>query len=127
MFELRKTFRFEAAHSLPNVPAGHQCARLHGHSFSAEIVVRGALDPHLQWVVDYADISAVCKPVFDELDHNHLNVIAGLENPTSEVVCLWLWRRISSDLSGLYAITVRETCNSACTYFGPTAAPMPEV
>ncbi|MBM4342700.1 MAG: 6-carboxytetrahydropterin synthase QueD [Deltaproteobacteria bacterium] len=121
MFELRKTFRFEAAHSLPNVPAGHKCARLHGHSFRAEVVVRGALDPKLQWVIDYADLKAVCQPWFDQLDHNHLNEIEGLDNPTSEVVCQWLWTRIAPRLPGLHAITVRETCTSACTYYGPTA------
>ena len=118
MFELRKTFTFEAAHSLPHVPVGHKCARLHGHSFSAEIVVRGGLHPKLQWVCDYADIKAACQPIFDELDHNHLNEIAGLENPTSEVLCLWLWSKLALQLSGLYSITVSETCNSACTYYG---------
>lgn len=122
MFELRKTFRFEAAHSLPNVPAGHKCARLHGHSFAAEIAVRGGLDPALQWVVDYAEVKSACQPFFDELDHNHLNSIEGLDNPTSEVVCLWLWQRIAPRLPGLHAITVRETCTSACTYYGPRPA-----
>lgn len=120
MFELRKTFRFEAAHSLPYVPPGHKCARLHGHSFEAEVVVRGALDPKLQWVCDYADIKAACQPAFELLDHNHLNAIAGLENPTSEVICRWLWQQFALHLRGLHAITVSETCTSTCTYYGET-------
>ena len=67
--ELRKTFQFEAAHKLPNVPAEHKCARLHGHSFRVEIVVAGECDPRLGWLMDYADISEGFKPLMDRLDH----------------------------------------------------------
>ena len=55
--ELRKTFQFEAAHKLPNVPADHKCARLHGHSFRVEVVVCGECDPHMGWLMDYSEIS----------------------------------------------------------------------
>ena len=43
--ELYKDFRFEAAHSLPNVPEGHKCARLHGHSFFVRLTITGDVDP----------------------------------------------------------------------------------
>lgn len=119
MFELRKTFHFEAAHRLPHVPAGHKCGRLHGHSFAVDIEVRGTLDGQVGWVVDYGDIKAACAPVFDQLDHYFLNDIEGLDNPTSEVLAMWLWQRIAPQLPGLWAITVRETCTTACTYRGP--------
>ena len=82
--ELRKTFQFEAAHRLPNVPPGHKCARLHGHSFRLEIRVRGPLDPTLGWVMDFADIKAAFQPIYEQLDHHYLNDVPGLENPTSE-------------------------------------------
>jgi queuosine biosynthesis protein QueD len=118
-FELAKTFRFESAHLLPHVPEGHKCGRLHGHSFRVEVVVTGAADPHTGWVVDYGDITAVVRPIVDQLDHRYLNEIAGLENPTSEVLCAWLWRHLALKLPDLSAITVRETCTTACTYRGP--------
>ena len=38
---LYKDFSFEAAHRLPNVPDGHKCARLHGHSFHVRVSVDG--------------------------------------------------------------------------------------
>lgn len=116
--EIFKEFGFEAAHRLPHVPAGHKCARLHGHSFRVEVHVSGPLDAQLGWVMDYGDIKDIVKPVIRELDHHYLNEIAGLENPTSENIARWLWRRLSDTLPGLCRIVVRETCTSGCAYEG---------
>jgi 6-pyruvoyltetrahydropterin/6-carboxytetrahydropterin synthase len=73
--ELRKTFQFEAAHLLPHLPKSHKCRRLHGHSFKVEIAVTGECDKKLGWVMDYADISTVFKPIWEKLDHYYLNKI----------------------------------------------------
>jgi 6-pyruvoyltetrahydropterin/6-carboxytetrahydropterin synthase len=116
--EIFKEFGFEAAHRLPNVPAGHKCARLHGHSFRVEVHVRGPVDERMGWVMDFADLKAAVKPVIDQLDHYYLNEIAGLENPTSEVLARWLWARLRPSLPTLARIVVRETCTSGCTYHG---------
>ena len=116
--ELRKTFQFEAAHKLPNVPAEHKCARLHGHSFRVEVVVAGECDPHFGWLMDYADISAAFKPLLDQLDHYYLNDIPGLENATSENVAKWIWDQLKPSLPLLAAIEVAETCQSRCVYRG---------
>ena len=113
-----KEFGFEAAHRLPNVPAGHKCARLHGHSFRVEVHVRGPLDPSLGWVMDFGDLKAAWKPLHEALDHRYLNDIPGLENPTSEVLAQWLWARLQPALPGLTRIVVRETCTSGCVYEG---------
>lgn len=117
--ELTKTFRFEAAHRLPHVPADHKCYRMHGHSFAVEVVIEGEIDPAMGWLVDYAEITAVVEPLLkQELDHRTLNDVPGLENPTSEQLAVWLWRRLDSRLTGLAAITVHETCAARCTYRG---------
>ncbi|WP_300621905.1 6-carboxytetrahydropterin synthase QueD [Dokdonella sp.] len=118
--EISKTFHIEAAHRLPNVPEGHKCARLHGHSFRVEVQVSGPLDPHLGWVMDFADIKSAFAPVFDQLDHRYLNEIPGLENPTSEVLARWIWERLKPSLPLLSSISVHETCTSACRYAGPS-------
>jgi 6-pyruvoyltetrahydropterin/6-carboxytetrahydropterin synthase len=117
--EIFKEFTFEAAHRLPNVPAGHKCARLHGHSFRAEIHVRGEIDPRMGWVMDFADIKAAFQPFYDRLDHHYLNEIEGLENPTSENLARWIWERMEPLLPGLSRVVVRETCTSGCVYTGP--------
>lgn len=116
--EIYKEFGFEAAHRLPNVPAGHKCARLHGHSFRVQVHVRGPLDAQLGWVMDYGDIKALVKPVIRELDHYYLNEIPGLENPTSENIARWMWQRLQGTLPGLCRIVIKETCSSGCVYEG---------
>ena len=117
--DISKTFRIEAAHRLPQVPAGHKCARLHGHSFAVEVHVRGPLDPQLGWVMDFADIKAAFAPLYDQLDHNYLNEIPGLENPTSEILARWIWQNLKPRLPLLARIVVHETCTSASIYDGP--------
>ena len=116
--ELTKQFRFESAHRLPNTPEGHKCRRLHGHSFRVTVEVKGEVDEEAGWLIDYADIKAAWKPLGERLDHYFLNEIEGLENPTSENLARWIWKRLKPELPLLSALTVHETCSSACTYRG---------
>jgi 6-pyruvoyltetrahydropterin/6-carboxytetrahydropterin synthase len=117
--ELSKEYGFEAAHRLPNTPPGHKCQRMHGHSYRIEVTIAGPVDEHAGWLQDFADITAVVKPLLDrELDHRTLNDVAGLENPTAELLCVWLWSRLKPQLPLLSAITVHETCAARCTYRG---------
>jgi 6-pyruvoyltetrahydropterin/6-carboxytetrahydropterin synthase len=116
--EIFNRFSLEAARRLPNLPAGHPCSRLHGHSFQVEVHVSGPLDPVLGWVLDFADIQRAWQPVHAALDHRCLNDIPGLENPTSEHLARWLWTRLKGDLPGLSRIVVMETLASGCVYRG---------
>lgn len=116
--EISKTFHIEAAHRLPNVPEGHKCARLHGHSFRVGIHVSGPLDPRLGWVMDFADIKQAFAPLFEQLDHHYLNEVEGLENPTSEHLARWIWQRLKPSLPLLSRVEVQETCTSGCSYTG---------
>lgn len=115
---LFKSFGFESAHRLPKLPATHKCSRLHGHSFRCEVGVEGPLDPATGWVMDYADIKKAFQPVEAALDHNYLNEIAGLENPTSEVIAKWIWDRLKPVLPGLSVVILHETCTARCEYRG---------
>ena len=115
---LFKEFTFEAAHRLPHVPEGHKCARLHGHSFAVRISVDGEVGEQSGWVMDFGDIKAAFKPLYDRLDHYYLNEIPGLENPTSENLACWIWRELSPSLPQLSAVEIRETCTSGCIYLG---------
>ena len=113
-----KEFTFEAAHRLPNVPRGHKCGRLHGHSYRVEIHVDGTVDQDVGWVIDFADIKKAYKPVAEELDHNFLNEVEGLANPTSENLTRWIWQKLKPSLPLLSQVTVRETCTSGSVYCG---------
>jgi len=115
---LVKEFRFEAAHLLPNVPAGHKCSRLHGHSFKIELGLWGPVNPSTGWFIDFGEIDEIWQPLYTTLDHHYLNEIEGLENPTSENLARWLWDRIKPKLSALERVTVFETCDARCEYEG---------
>lgn len=115
--EIFHEFSFEAAHRLPNVPAGHKCARLHGHSYRLAVHVSGDVGAESGWVMDFADIKAAFAPLLDQLDHRYLNEVPGLENPTSEVLARWVWQRLADALP-LSQVVVRETCTSGCVYRG---------
>ena len=114
---LTRDYRFEAAHSLPRVPEGHKCRRMHGHSYQVRVAIEGEIDPSLGWLIDFSDVDAVVEPVVAELDHRVLNDIDGLDNPTSEVLALWLWRRLAGRLP-LAEIEVAETVDSRCSVRG---------
>lgn len=116
--EIFKEFTFEAAHYLPNVPEGHKCRRLHGHSFRVRICVEGPVGEESGWVMDFADIKAAFKPIHKRLDHYLLNEIDGLENPTSEHLARWIWRRLKPGLPNLSKVVVHETCTSGCEFRG---------
>lgn len=117
--DLRRTFQFEAAHLLPHLPETHKCRRLHGHSFQVEIVVTGDVDPAFGWVMDYADVKAAFKPLWERLDHYYLNEVKGLENPTSENLAIWIWNELKPHLPLLSEVVVAETCTAKCVYRGP--------
>jgi 6-pyruvoyltetrahydropterin/6-carboxytetrahydropterin synthase len=116
---LWKEFRFEAAHRLPNMPHGHKCGRLHGHSFQLEVHLEGPVDPRTGMLVDYADIKHAFAPLQEQLDHHYLNEIVGLENPTSENIVRWVWERLRPTLPHLCRLVLRETCTVGCVYEGP--------
>ena len=116
--DIFKRFSIEAAHRLPNVPDGHKCARLHGHSFQVEVHVSGDPGADTGWVMDFSDIKAAFAPLHAQLDHHYLNDVEGLENPTSERLASWIWDRLKPALPLLSEIVVQETCTSGCRYRG---------
>lgn len=111
-------FRFEAAHRLPKVAEGHKCARLHGHSYLVELSLFGPVNEETGWLVDFADIEAAWQPLHALLDHQYLNDVPGLENPTSEVLARFIWKKLFGVLPGLCRVTVYETADARCEYEG---------
>ncbi|MGC4109603.1 MAG: 6-carboxytetrahydropterin synthase QueD [Nocardioides sp.] len=113
-----REFTFESAHRLPYVGDGHKCGRLHGHSYRVQVHVTGPVGDDTGWVEDFGDIKVAFKPLEEQLDHNYLNEIDGLENPTSEMLARWIWAHLKVALPTMTAVQVRETCTSGCIYRG---------
>jgi 6-pyruvoyltetrahydropterin/6-carboxytetrahydropterin synthase len=116
--KITQAFHFEAAHSLPHVAETHRCRRLHGHSYRVEVNLDGAVDPGSGFVVDFFDIEAALKPLIERLDHYHLNEIEGLENPTAELIAIWIFDRVKPKLPQLASVKVFETPDCWAEYDG---------
>ena len=113
-----KQFTFDSAHFLPNVPDGHKCRAVHGHTYNFTVFLEDDLMEKLGWVVDYTDLKNAIQPIIKIIDHQLLNNIPGLENPTSEILVIWLWNKIKPLLTSLKRIELKETASSGVIYEG---------
>jgi 6-pyruvoyltetrahydropterin/6-carboxytetrahydropterin synthase len=124
MFEISKQFRFESAHTLQRHAAGaadgEASRQIHGHSYRAEVVVRGDVDANTGMVVDFGILERAVEQARLGLDHHFLNEVPNLGPPTMENLSIWIWRRLSRDCAGLTRVTVhRDSTGEMCSYFGP--------
>jgi 6-pyruvoyltetrahydropterin/6-carboxytetrahydropterin synthase len=134
MLEICKQFRFESAHTLDR--DGNKSAdarndqessrRIHGHSYRAEVVVRGEADPATGMVVDFGVLERAVEEARLGLDHHFLNEVRDLGPPTMENLSIWIWRKIFGSGYGpgrkLARVTVyRDSTGETCSYFGPQA------
>ena len=110
--QIRKHFRFEAAHVLPYHPG--KCGRMHGHSYRLEVAVRGPLQTEgaaRGMILDFDEIKRIVREhAVDALDHQTLNDF--IENPTAERIVHWIWKRLEPALEGLDELVLWETANS---------------
>ncbi len=113
-----KKFTFDSAHFLPNVPDGHKCKNIHGHTYQLTVFFEGERVPHLNWVIDFAEIKSVVQPVVNDLDHKLINEIEGLENPTCEAIAIWIWDKVKMKIPQLSKVELYETPTSGVVYEG---------
>ncbi len=118
VMEIFTQFTFDSAHYLPNVPPEHKCRAMHGHTYRLVVFMEGPLDPHLGWVMDFAETKAAIQPVIARIDHKLLNQVPGLENPTCERIAVWIWDQIKPKLPLLTRIELHETPTSGVVYRG---------
>ena len=112
-------FQFEAAHRMPNVDPSHPNARLHGHSYSGEVVVEGPVGLESGYVMDHGQLEESVNSVVNDLEHRYLNDVPGLELPTSEHIARWIWLRLRPKLPGMQEVTIRrKSVGIAVTYRG---------
>lgn len=107
--KVTQAFTFEAAHYLPNVPDGHKCKNMHGHSYRMELTYEGEKNPDTGFIIDFFEIERIVSPVIAMLDHHSLNGIIG--NPTAENIAIWI-----KEKTGATTVRVYETpmCWAEC-------------
>jgi len=112
---VRRSFDFDAAHRLPHHPG--KCRELHGHAYRLVVTVDRPVDPASGLAVDFSDLKAIVKrEVVDLLDHRYVNDL--IDNPTAEVMAVWVWNRLSGPLAGLVEIELFETRSCSVVYRG---------
>lgn len=122
---IAKHFTFDAAHSLPFMPEGHKCRRLHGHTYELEVQLMGHPDDN-GILVDYGIMENICAPVLVALDHQHLNEVPGLKNPTTENLVAYCIERLAPAFrgcAGVQSIAIRISESS--TTWAEGHAPVP--
>ncbi|RTL55399.1 MAG: 6-carboxytetrahydropterin synthase [Bradyrhizobiaceae bacterium] len=119
MWELTKSFRFEAAHALSHTSLGEASQEIHGHSFRAEVTIRGTPDPVTGMVMDLGLLERAMSDVQKTLDHKLLNKIEGLSIPTLENLSRFIWERVQKTGHVVRVSVHRDSCGESCTYFGP--------
>lgn len=111
-----KELTFDAAHFLPNVPEGHKCRNIHGHTYRLKVFISGPIDNNTGWVADFSVIKNSVKTIVEQVDHKFLNHVEGLDNPTCELLAKWLWEKIKPLVPGLKKIELHETPTSGVIY-----------
>ena len=122
MYTLKVEGAFEAAHHI-NGYSG-KCARLHGHNWVVEAVVKGRELDELGMLVDFKDIKQTLKDILERFDHRYLNELAPFKdgvNPTAENLARIIFEELAGNEifkrdSVLAAITVFESPKSSVTY-----------
>lgn len=121
--EIFREFTFDAAHRLNHLPEGHKCANVHGHTYRLVVELEGPVKEPVGWVRDFGEVKQVVGPVLDQLDHRMLNEVPGLEQPTVELIAVWIWDRLKPGLPELTRIRLWENTTSGCVYAGPESGP----
>ncbi|MBI1181307.1 MAG: hypothetical protein GC201_12180 [Alphaproteobacteria bacterium] len=115
--EIVKAFTFEAAHHFTHMPVGHGYQRMHGHSYHVEVAIAGTPDPVSGWIEDFAEVAKAMDEVKHALDHNTLNDVPGLENPSLETISRWIGSRLEARFPGLTWVKVaRPSCAEYCVW-----------
>lgn len=123
MWELAKEFWFESAHTLERTIDAEPSRRIHGHSYRAEVTIRGTPDPQSGMIIDLGSFDRALAEAQEALDHRYLDDIDDLGPPTMENLSAWIWRRMSPLATGLVKVTVyRDSKKESCSYYGPAPA-----
>lgn len=119
LHEITKDFRFDAAHTLIREIAAEGSRRIHGHSYRAQVALRGPVDPILGMVADMGLVEQLVEGARETLDHRFLDEINDLGPATMENLASWIWRKVKPECPQLVRVTVfRDSVGESCSYWG---------
>jgi len=114
--EISQRFYFDAAHTLARQVEAEGSRRIHGHTYHAEVSLRGAVDTATGMVVDLGLVRRAIEVLRAQLDHHLLDEVPGLGPATLENLCAFIWRDLAPRLPGVCRVRVwREALGDSCT------------
>lgn len=117
MHEISQRFFFDAAHTLRREIEAEGSRRVHGHTYHAEVAVRGEPTAHNGMVMDLGYVRREVNVLRERLDHHFLDEVPGLGIPTLENLCTFIWNELKPKIPGLSAVTVeRHALGDRCVY-----------
>jgi 6-pyruvoyltetrahydropterin/6-carboxytetrahydropterin synthase len=123
MYTITKEFTFDAAHKLMNLPEGHKCSNLHGHTYTVIVELKSTVLDENGFVVDYGDLKPIKEYIDRELDHSYLNEIVEFDilnsNSTAENIARLIYLEFKEQFPQLSAVTVKETPKTSARYEKP--------
>lgn len=114
---ITKSFHFEAAHRLDQLPEDHKCYGWHGHNYEVIVALQGPLNS-VGMVMDYGELKATVMTLINQLDHKCLNDIKEIGHPTAEHIAIWFWKRLKPGIPQLCWIEVKETPGTSAIFAG---------
>jgi 6-pyruvoyltetrahydropterin/6-carboxytetrahydropterin synthase len=125
MYRIAKKFSFDAAHCLPYLPKEHKCSRLHGHTYTVELILQESigLDTNA-FVLDYGLLKPFKDYIDTHLDHQNLNTVLDPMKTTAENIAYKLYHIAVNVLREgmahhgvlIEAVRVSETPNTWAEY-----------
>jgi len=115
-FTLSQQFFFDAAHTLKRDIEAVGSRRVHGHTYHAEVWLRGERDPQTGMVIDLGHLRRRLEDVRQQLDHHMLDDVPGLQPPTLENLCLFIAGALPDFGPQLARVRVwREALGDSCS------------
>ena len=106
--ELSQAFYFEAAHTLRRYVEGEieSSKRIHGHTYHAEVTLRGEPDPETGMVMDLGIVRRELTALRERLDHRFLDEVEGIGPATLENLCAFIARALQPSMPLLVRVSV---------------------
>jgi 6-pyruvoyltetrahydropterin/6-carboxytetrahydropterin synthase len=125
-YELSQKFFFEAAHTLDRELDAEGSRRIHGHTYQAQVTVRGMPHAHSAMILDLGDLNAHINRVRNQLDHHFLDDVPGLGPATLESLCAFIYRELLAMVPHVVRVRVeRSATGDRCELVSAACIPTP--
>lgn len=118
MYELQVEISFDAAHCLRGYKGS--CARLHGHTYRVQVVLKGEELSSNGLLVDFREVKQALQGVAERFDHRFINEVPPFTelNPSAENLAQYFYHELKKRLGALVnKVAVWESPTACAVYY----------